>query len=59
MHLTTKQVALVLKRDVSTIRRMFASGRLKGLRYGRDWLIDERSFYKSLPYLKRLKSIKK
>lgn len=39
-NLTTSQAAQLRKVDTSTIRRWCESGKLKAVKWGRDWQID-------------------
>lgn len=47
--LSTHQAARLLKRSVSEIRRLCATGKLSAQRVGRDWVIREEDIAAYLP----------
>jgi len=40
---TTKEVAEMINRDIQTVRKYIREGRLKSLRYGKEYYITEDS----------------
>lgn len=41
--LTTEQAGEMLEYDQSQVRRLIKSGKIKGQKFGRDWMVDKSS----------------
>lgn len=48
--LSTEEAALVLGKSPMTVRRWAASGKIKGERHGKSWIIDGSSLYRPRPW---------